>query len=48
MFEDLTPCPECNALGMLAPNIWGKVEFVHKVPSTKIGYFTFTEIHQFI
>jgi hypothetical protein len=42
MFEDLTPCPECNSLGMLAPNIWGKTEFVHKVPSPRLeGYFTF-------
>jgi hypothetical protein len=45
--SELTPCPECNSLGMTAPNIWGKMEFVHKIPSPRLeGYFTFTEQHQ--
>lgn len=40
--SELTPCAECGTLGMLAPNIYGKTEFVHKVPSPRFeGYFTF-------
>jgi hypothetical protein len=40
--NEMTPCPKCEALGMSAPNIWGKIEFVHKVPSPRLeGYFTF-------
>ena len=42
MFDNLTPCPECGSEGMLAKDIWGKMEFVHKVPSPRLeGYFTF-------
>jgi hypothetical protein len=44
--NELTKCPECGALGLTAPNIWGKIEFVHKVASHLEGYFTFTEKHQ--
>lgn len=47
MFDNLTPCPECGSEGMLAPDIWGKIEFVHKIPSPRLeGYFTFTSDHQ--
>jgi hypothetical protein len=50
MYQDseLIVCAECGKLGMTAPNLWGKATFFHKVPATKNGYFTFTEIHQFI
>ncbi len=40
--NELTPCVECGSLGMVAPNIWGKSEFVHIVPSPRLEvYFTF-------
>jgi hypothetical protein len=39
--EDLDICPECNGLGLYAPDVFGKDDFVHKVPSTREGYYTF-------
>ncbi len=45
--NELTPCPSCGNLGLTAPNIWGKPEFLHKVPSPRFeGYFTFTPDHK--
>jgi len=45
--NELTPCPTCGGLGLDAPNLWGKIEFVHKVPSPRFeGYFTFTADHK--
>lgn len=43
MFDNLTPCPDCNGLGVLAPNLYGKLQRFHKVPSKREGYFTFSE-----
>ena len=44
--NELTPCPTCDGLGLIAPNLWGKPEFYHKVPSKLEGYFTFTADHK--
>lgn len=45
--EELNNCPECGGLGMLGKNIWGKIEFLHKIPSPRFeGYFTFTAEHK--
>jgi hypothetical protein len=45
--NELTPCPSCGNLGLTAPNIWGKPEFLHKIDSPRFeGYFTFTADHQ--
>ena len=35
-------CPLCGKLRLTAPNLYGKMEFVHKVPSPRFeGYSTF-------
>ena len=45
--NELTPCPSCEGLGLIAPNLWGKPEFYHKIPSPRLeGYFTFTADHK--
>jgi hypothetical protein len=44
--NELTPCQTCEGLGITAPNLWGKPEFYHKVPSKIEGYFTFTANHK--
>jgi hypothetical protein len=43
MWDNLTEkCPKCDGIGMTAPDLWGKMEFVHQVPSPRLeGYFTF-------
>jgi hypothetical protein len=47
MFDNLTPCPECGSLGMVAPDLYGKPTQFHRIPSPRLeGYFTFTEEHQ--
>ena len=45
--NELTPCSTCGELGLIAPTIWGKPEFLHKIPSPRFqGYFTFTNEHK--
>jgi hypothetical protein len=45
--NELTPCPTCGELGLIAKNIWDKPEFLHKIPSPRFeGYFTFTADHK--
>lgn len=45
--NELINCPTCDGLGMLAPNLWGKIEFLHKIDSPRFeGYFTFTAEHK--
>jgi hypothetical protein len=45
--NELTACPTCGELGLTAPNIWGTIEFLHKIPSPRFqGYFTFTADHK--
>jgi hypothetical protein len=45
--NELNNCPTCGGLGLEAPDIWGKIEFVHKIPSPRLeGYFTFTATHK--
>ena len=45
--SELTACPTCEGLGLIANNLWGKPEFLHKVPSPRFeGYFTFTADHK--
>lgn len=43
--KNLIHCPECNALGLFSPNLFGDVVFHHKIASERVGYFTFTETH---
>lgn len=43
--NELIKCPECQALGLFAPNLKGDVVFNHKIPSKIEGYFTFTLTH---
>lgn len=44
--EELVECPICKKEGIVAPDIWGKETFFHKVPSPRIdGYYSFTNIH---
>jgi hypothetical protein len=45
MWDNLTEkCEKCGVVGMTAPNLWGKLEFFHQVPSPRLeGYFTFDE-----
>jgi len=40
--NELTPCPDCGDLGLMAPNLYGKMAFHHKRPSHLEGYFTFS------
>lgn len=44
--SDLVTCPICSQLGTTSPDIWGDVQFFHKVPSPRLeGYYTFTQEH---
>lgn len=43
--NELVTCPVCGQLGDTFPDLWGKIQFFHKVPSKTEGYFTFTESH---
>lgn len=44
--SELETCPVCGQLGTISPDIWGKSQFFHKVPSHRLeGYFTFTQSH---
>lgn len=47
MYKDseLVKCPDCQALGLFAPDLKGNVVFNHKIPSQREGYFTFTLTH---
>jgi hypothetical protein len=46
--SELTPCAECGTLGMVAPDLWGKQTFFHKVKSWRMANaFTFTEFCQY-
>ena len=43
--SELQACPICGQLGTTANDIWGKIQFFHKVPSVREGYYTFTQEH---
>lgn len=44
--EELVKCPDCQALGLFAPDLYGNSKFHHKIPSKIEGYFTFSLIHK--
>ena len=46
--NELINCPECNALGLFAPDLYGNAKFHHKIPSKIEGYFTFSLIHKIV
>ena len=48
MYQDseLVKCQECQALGLFAPDLYGNSKFHHKIPSKRVGYFTFTLDHK--
>lgn len=42
--EDLDTCTNCGGLGLYAPDVFGKDDFVHKVASPRLeGYYTFAK-----
>jgi hypothetical protein len=44
--NELVTCPVCDKIGLTAPDLWGKVQFFHKVSSPRLeGYFSFSEEH---
>ena len=44
--SELDTCPVCGQLGTTSNDIWGKIQFFHKVPSHRLeGYYTFTQFH---
>ena len=44
--SDLIPCQKCGGLGVVANNLWGRLDFFHKIPSPRFeGAYTFTEAH---
>jgi len=44
--NELDNCPVCGQLGTTANDLYGKIQFFHKVPSHRIsGYYTFTQAH---
>lgn len=44
--KDLTNCPICGNDGITAPDVWGDVQFFHKVESPRLaGFYSFTEVH---
>ena len=44
--NELDTCPICGTLGTTAPDLWGKIQFFHKIPSPRLnGYFSFTDSH---
>lgn len=43
--KELINCPDCDALGLFAPDLNGVAKFHHKTPSQREGYFTFTLTH---
>ena len=46
--EKLNQCSICKKEGIVAPDIWGKETFFHKVPSPRIdGYYSFTNVHDY-
>ena len=37
-------CPNCNSEATLAPNLFGKMTWFHKIASPRLeGYFTFID-----
>jgi hypothetical protein len=43
--NELVKCSDCQALGLFAPDLYGNSVFHHKIPSQRVGYFTFTTTH---